>query len=71
MDRLEESKEDVEKRKAKEEREGELKKRKQEEAIDLVATCLDSFAFYYYVQRRALANQEVQIVETAFCTSFE
>lgn len=38
-----------------------------EEAIDLIATSLESFAFYYYVQRRGLVHQEVKMFENNFC----
>ena len=56
VERMKESKTSAAERKAKEQIEGRVKQRKLEEAMDLVVICLDSFAFYYYVQRRALAG---------------
>jgi hypothetical protein len=34
---------------------------KGEQAIELMATMFDSFAFYYYVQKRALSEQEISM----------
>lgn len=45
--------------------------RKRLEAIEFIAICLESFAYYYYVQRRALINQEIEMFETRLCQNFE
>ena len=58
-----------EKRKAKQYKA--LRNRKMEEAVDLISTCLESFAYYYYVQRRALMYQEVSMFDTNFCITKE
>ena len=46
------------------------KERKRAEAIELIGICLESFAYYYYVQRRALVGQEIDMFETKLCQSF-
>lgn len=37
----------------------------------MIALCLESFAYYYYVQRRALVAQEIDIFETRLCQNFD
>ena len=44
--------------------------RKLLEATELIATILDSFAFYYYMQRRALMGEETAAFDTKFCQHF-
>ena len=44
-------------KKAAKEKQEATQARKMLEAIEFITICLESFAYYYYVQRRALLNQ--------------
>ena len=41
------------------------------EAIEMIALCLENVAFYYYVQRRALVGQEIEMFDTKVCQTLE